>query len=255
MDAFLSEFVSLSSNPPALLQGFAAMFIAIIIVLSYHKLKSKNVYLVDFSCFLPPNNLRVPLSNFIEHSDICGITKEAIDFQSKVFERSGIGPEACMPDSVHMLPPSNSLKHAQEEIELVLFTIVQDLLNKHKINPKNIDILVSNCSLFCPTPSITSMIINKFGFRSNVKSVSLSGMGCSAGILSISLAKDLLKVHKNSLALVLSMEVVAPNGYRGNAKSKLIANVLFRMGGAAILLSNKKQVIYLSLYLDGFLSY
>ncbi|KAK3221021.1 hypothetical protein Dsin_014991 [Dipteronia sinensis] len=53
------------------------------------------------------------------------------------------------------------------------------------------------------------MIINKFG---NIKSISLSGMGCSAGILSISLAKDLLKVHKNSLALVHSMEAVSPNG-------------------------------------------
>lgn len=66
-------------------------------------------------------------------------------------------------------------------------------------------------------------------------------MGCSAGLLSISFAKDLLRVHKNSLALVLSMEAVASNSYSGNAKSKLIANALFRMGGAAILLSNRKQ--------------
>ncbi|KAJ1419968.1 Thiolase-like [Sesbania bispinosa] len=146
-----------------------------------------------------------------------------------------------MPESVHELPPSGSMKHAQAETELVLFTIVKDLLSKHNVHPKSIGILVSNCSLFCPTPSITSMIINKFGFRSNIKSVNLSGMGCSAGLLSISLAKDLLRVHKNSLALVLSMEAVAPNGYRGNAKSKLIANALFRMGGAAILLSNRKQ--------------
>ncbi|KAL9321484.1 hypothetical protein ACSQ67_013323 [Phaseolus vulgaris] len=133
------------------------------------------------------------------------------------------------------------MKLAQEEVELVLFRIVKDLLSKHKVNPKRIDILVSNCSLFCPTPSIASMIINKFGFRSNIKSVNLSGMGCSAGLLSINLAKDLLKVHNNSLALVLSMEAVAPNGYRGNDKSMLIANVLFRMGGAAILLSSRKQ--------------
>ncbi|PRQ19885.1 putative very-long-chain 3-oxoacyl-CoA synthase [Rosa chinensis] len=85
------------------------------------------------------------------------------------------------------------------------------------------------------------MIINKFGFRSNIKSVNLSGMGCSAGILSIYLAKDLLKVHKNSLALVLSMEAVTPNGYAGKKKSMLLPNILFRMGGAAILLSNRKQ--------------
>ncbi|XP_054777389.1 3-ketoacyl-CoA synthase 7-like [Prosopis cineraria] len=247
MDALLSEFSSLSSNLSALLQGsvsltltLPAMFV-LIIVLCCLRLWSRNVYLLDFVCFLPPNNLRIPPSNFIEHSEICDFSREAIDFESKVFERSGIGPEACMPDSVHEIPPTDSLKHAQEEIELVLFTIVQDLLTKHKVHPKNIDILVSNCSLFCPTPSLTSMIINKFGLRSNIKSVSLSGMGCSAGMLSISLAKDLLRVHKNSLALVLSMEVVAPNGYRGTAKSKLIPNVLFRMGGAAILLSNRKQ--------------
>lgn len=66
-------------------------------------------------------------------------------------------------------------------------------------------------------------------------------MGCSAGILSICLAKDLLKVHKNSLALVLSMEAVTPNGYAGKKKSMLLPNILFRMGGAAILLSNRKQ--------------
>ncbi|KAF1882371.1 hypothetical protein Lal_00039018 [Lupinus albus] len=204
-------------------------------------LRSSTIYLLDYVCYLPPDHLRITYSNFKEHFVISKSTQETIDFQMNVMERSGVGVESCMPESVHQLPPNTSLKHGKAEVELVLFTIVKDLLSKHNLHPKNIDILVSNCSLFCPTPSITSMIINKFGFRSNVKSVSLSGMGCSAGLLSISLAKDLLRVHKNSLALVLSMEAVAPNGYTGTDKSKLIANVLFRMGGAAILLSNRKQ--------------
>ncbi|XP_071933969.1 3-ketoacyl-CoA synthase 7-like [Coffea arabica] len=60
-------------------------------------------------------------------------------------------------------------------------------------------------------------------------------MGCSAGILSISLAKDLLKVHKNSTALVLSTESVSANVYEGKVKSML------RMGGAGILLSNRNS--------------
>ncbi|KAL0422294.1 UNVERIFIED_CONTAM: 3-ketoacyl-CoA synthase 7 [Sesamum latifolium] len=85
------------------------------------------------------------------------------------------------------------------------------------------------------------MIINKFGLRSNVKSVSLSGMGCSAGLVAVGLAKDLLRVHRNSLALVLSMEAVTPSGYCGQNKSMLLSNALFRMGGVAVLLSNKKQ--------------
>ncbi|GAV61143.1 FAE1_CUT1_RppA domain-containing protein/ACP_syn_III_C domain-containing protein [Cephalotus follicularis] len=215
---------------------------AITIAIIYYSSRSPCICLIDFACYMPPDSLRVPFSNFVEHVEVShNFNTESCDFQRKVLEKSGIGEETCMPDSVHELPPNLSLKSTQDEINQVLFTVVKDLFTKHNICPKSIDILVSNCSLSCPTPSITAMIINKFGFRSDIKSISLSGMGCSAGILSISLAKDLLRVHKNSLALVLSMEAVAPNGYKGSTKSMLIANTIFRMGGAAILLSNRKQ--------------
>ena len=38
------------------------------------------------------------------------------------------------------------------------------------------------------------MIVNKFKMRSNVVTYNLSGMGCSAGVIAISLARDLLQV-------------------------------------------------------------
>ncbi|XP_004485499.2 3-ketoacyl-CoA synthase 7 [Cicer arietinum] len=246
MKALLSNYLSsldlsiISKGSISVTQSIAVIaLILILLCISFRR--STSVYLIDYVCYVPPDNFRVPHSHFIEHFQLYNGDKEVTDFNTKVLEKSGIGVDACMPASVHELPPKTSMKNGQEEIELVLFTIVDDLLSKHNVHPKNIDILVSNCSLFCPTPCITSTIINKFGFRSNVKCFSLSGMGCSAGLLSVSLVKDLLKIHKNSLALVLSMEAVAPNGYTGNTKSKLIANALFRMGGAAILLSNKNQ--------------
>ncbi|KAL2477532.1 3-ketoacyl-CoA synthase 7 [Forsythia ovata] len=215
---------------------------ASLLLVYFFSCRSTRVYLVDFSCYRPPDDLRVSTSNFIEHVEICGIhERDAIDFQSKVAERTGIGCEAAFPLALHQIPPGKSLNSSREETENILFTVVKDLLSKHNINPKDIDIIISNCSIFCPTPSITSMIINKFGLRSNVKSVSLSGMGCSAGLVAISLAKDLLKVHRNSLALVLSMEAVTSNGYDGKVKSMLLANALFRMGGVAVFLSNKKR--------------
>lgn len=66
-------------------------------------------------------------------------------------------------------------------------------------------------------------------------------MGCSAGLISIDLAKDLLQVHPNTYALVISMENITLNWYFGNERSMLVSNCLFRMGGAAILLSNKRS--------------
>ena len=62
------------------------------------------------------------------------------------------------------------------------------------LSSAQIDILVVNCSLFNPTPSLSAMIINHFKMKSNIVSYNLGGMGCSAGVISISLAKELLQV-------------------------------------------------------------
>ncbi|KAJ7977926.1 3-ketoacyl-CoA synthase [Quillaja saponaria] len=215
---------------------------AIFAALLYLHRISKRVYLIDFMCYRAPHSLRVPTSSFIEH--VARLEKfdgEAAKFLTKVIERSGLGSETCLPNGSHLFPEGQTLNYTMEEVKMVLFSIVQNLLSKQKINPKSIDILITNCSLICPSPSLSSMIINKFGFRSNIKSYSLSGMGCSAGILSISLARDLLKVHKNSLVLILSTESVCSNIYKGKNKSMLLANCLFRMGGAAVLLSNRRK--------------
>ncbi|CAN1219789.1 3-ketoacyl-CoA synthase 7 [Linum perenne] len=66
-------------------------------------------------------------------------------------------------------------------------------------------------------------------------------MGCSAGLLSLSLAKDMLKVHKNLTVLIVSTEAISPSIYEGKIKSMLVSNCIFRMGGAVLLLSNNKS--------------
>ncbi|OMP01546.1 hypothetical protein COLO4_11790 [Corchorus olitorius] len=214
----------------------------IITVLLYTTRSVNCVYLMDFACYRPPDSLRAVIATFTEYLQTTDIfDRESIDFQVRVLERAGVGNESCVPPAAFEIPCNTSMREGRLEVEEVLFTAVKDLLTKHKINPKSIDILISNCSLFNPIPSITTMVMNKFGFRSDIKSFHLSGMGCSAGILSISLAKDLLKVHKNSLALVLSTEATGPSVYEGKNKSMLVTNTLFRMGGVAILLSNRKQ--------------
>ncbi|CAN0348745.1 unnamed protein product, partial [Laminaria digitata] len=44
-------------------------------------------------------------------------------------------------------------------------------------------------SLFSPTPSLCSMVSHKYNMRSDARTFNLSGMGCSAGIISLDLAK------------------------------------------------------------------
>ena len=84
--------------------------------------------------------------------------------------------------------------------------------------------------------------------RSDIKSYTLSGMGCSASALAIDMAQNLLKIHRNSHAIVLSTEILSNGFYSGNDRSKLLLNCLFRTGSAAILLSNTKEAKEYSKY-------
>ncbi|CAA3030803.1 3-ketoacyl-CoA synthase 5-like [Olea europaea var. sylvestris] len=216
---------------------FAVVFVSTI----YFMWKPRSVYLVDYACYKPPAVCRVPFSTFMEHSRlILSSEPKSVEFQMRILERSGLGEETCLPPAIHYIPPTPNMEAARKEAEIVIFSAMESLFEKTGLKPRDIDILIVNCSLFSPTPSLSAMVINKYKMRGNIKSFNLSGMGCSAGLISIDLARDLLQVHHNSNAIVVSTEIITPNYYKGKERSMLLPNCLFRMGGAAILLSNRK---------------
>jgi len=228
--------------------AFSTMLLVFIVTV-FVLIRAHNVYLVDFAVFRPPDANKVPHERFMRMSkEVGAFEQDSIDFQEKLLYRTGLGQETYFPDGILSSPPEINMKRAREEAEQVFTGCLDELFTKTKLKPRDIDILVVNCSLFNPTPSIAEMIINKYKMRSNVIVYNLSGMGCSAGVVSLDLAKDLLQVHKNCNALVFSTENITQNWYMGKNKAMLISNTLFRMGGAAILLSNKRWAAWNAKY-------
>lgn len=215
----------------------------------YFLTRPRPVYLVNFSCYKPEDSRQCTRQIFMERSKLTGsFTEGSLEFQRKILERSGLGETTYLPEAVLRVPPNPCMAEARKEAETVMFGAIDQLFEKTFLKPKDIGILIVNCSLFNPTPSLSAMIINHYKLRGNIISFNLGGMGCSAGLISIDLAKDLLQVHPNSYALVISMENITLNWYFGNDKSMLLSNCLFRMGGAAILLSNKRSERWRSKY-------
>lgn len=220
----------------AVCSSFAVIFITYLYFMSI----PRAVYLVDFACFKPPYDFRAPYAAFVEHARlVLPNHPKSVSFQTKMLARSGLGEETCLPPAIHYIPPNPTRELAREEAELVIFSAMDLILNQTGLKPRDIDILIVNCSIYSPTPSLSAMIINKYKLRRNIKSFNLSGMGCSAGLISVDLARDLLQVHPNSNAVIVSTEIITPNCYLGNERSMLLPNCLFRMGGAAVLLSNR----------------
>ncbi|KAK4422310.1 3-ketoacyl-CoA synthase 11 [Sesamum alatum] len=207
------------------------------------------VYLVNFSCYKPEDDRKCTRKIFMERSGLTGtFTSENLEFQRKILERSGLGESTYLPEAVLRVPPNPCMAEARKEAETVMFGAIDELLAKTALKPKDIGILIVNCSLFNPTPSLSAMVINHYKLRGNIISYNLGGMGCSAGLISIDLAKDLLQVHPGTYALVISMENITLNWYFGNERSMLVSNCLFRLGGVAILLSNKRSDRWRSKY-------
>lgn len=206
----------------------------------YFMSRPRGIYLVDFACYKPEPNCTCTRETFMDRSVNAGaFSEENLAFQKRVIERSGLGQKTYLPSAILSVPANPCMAEARKEAEQVMFGAIDQLLQKTGVKAKDIGILVVNCSLFNPTPSLSAMIVNHYKLRGNILSYNLGGMGCSAGLISVDLAKQLLQVHPNSYALVVSMENITLNWYFGNNRSMLVSNCLFRMGGAAVLLSNK----------------
>ncbi|OVA09870.1 FAE1/Type III polyketide synthase-like protein [Macleaya cordata] len=208
----------------------------------YSMASRRNIFLVDFACYKPIDDLRCSHEIFLDRSAKLGIfSEESLGFQKTILEKSGLGQSTYFPEAMWEQPPNPCMAKARTEIETVLFGAIDQVLKKTGIKTSDIGILIVNSSLFNPTPSLCSLIINHYKLKGNILSYNLGGMGCSAGLISVDLAKQLLRVHPNSYALVVSTENITLNWYWGNKRSMLVSNCLFRMGAGAVLLSNRSS--------------
>ncbi|KAL9687116.1 hypothetical protein QQ045_031512 [Rhodiola kirilowii] len=220
--------------------GLAGSAVVLFLLGLYWANRPSKIYLVDFACYKPNDDYKMSVQSFIEMTEENGsFEADTIQFQKRISTRSGLGDETYLPKGITARPPNLTMAEARSEAELVMFGSIDDLLTKTGIKPSEIGILIVNCSLFCPTPSLSAMIVNHYKLKPDILSYNLGGMGCSAGLISIDLAKNLLKANPNTFALVVSTENITLNWYFGNDKSMLLCNCIFRMGCGAVLLSNR----------------
>lgn len=206
--------------------------------------KKRSTYMLDFAVYKPPEECRCTYNVVMQGARRFKVFNEQSQaFMDKILLRSGLAPDGTfLPKGYVTDPHELTWERAKEEAEVIMFTVVEEALKKTGLKPTDIDVLVTNCSIYNPTPSLAAMIINKFKMRSDVDAYNLGGMGCSAGVIAIGLAQKLLNVReKGGYALVVSFENITVNFYAGQDRSCLISNMIFRMGGAGIVLSDKRS--------------
>ncbi|OMO58851.1 Very-long-chain 3-ketoacyl-CoA synthase [Corchorus capsularis] len=200
--------------------------------------------MLGFECYKAPDDRKLDTEACVKvvlRNQNLGL--EQYRFLLKTIVSSGLGEETYGPRNVldgREEFPSD--KDAHSEMDEIMFETLDKLFAKTGVSPSEIDILVVDVSLFSPSPSLTSRIINRYKMRDDIKSFSLSGMGCSASVVAVDLVQRLFKTYKNQFAIVVSTESIGTHWYCGKEKSMMLSNCLFRAGGASILLTNKQAL-------------
>lgn len=206
--------------------------------------RDKECYILDYQCFKPADDRKL-------NTDFCGgvirrnksLGLAEYKFLLKAIVNSGIGEETYGPRNVLSgKEDCPSLQDGISEMDEFFNDSIKKLLERAEVSPSEIDALVVNVSMITTAPSLASRIINRYKMRENIKVFNLTGMGCSASVVSINIVESIFKSYKNMYALVVTSESLSPNWYSGNDKSMILSNCLFRSGGCAILLTNKRAL-------------
>lgn len=206
--------------------------------------RHQHCYILDYECYKAPDDRKLTTKfsgEIIRRNKHLGLNE--YKFLLKAIVSSGIGEETYAPKMVFQgLESSPSLADALVEMDEFFTDSIDKLLKRTGVSPSEIDILVVNISMLATSPSLSSRIINLYKMREDVKVYNLTGMGCSASLISINIVHNIFKSVRNQRALVVTSESLSLGWYTGNDRSMILANCLFRTGGCAMILTNKPSL-------------
>lgn len=113
-------------------------------------------------------------------------------------------------------------------------------LDRAGLHPRDVDMIITvSCTGFM-IPSLDAHLINAMGFRSDVRRLPITELGCAAGAMALSRAADFVRACPDMTVLVVSVELATLTFQRGDlSQANLISCALFGDGAAAALVTGR----------------
>jgi len=145
----------------------------------------------------------------------------------------------------YTVEPRPLSKTNQEYIEHAVILgrrAAEECLRRAGLRPDEIDLIITvSCTGFM-IPSLDAHLINLMGFRSNVRRMPFTELGCAAGAMALGRAADYLKAHPGGNVLIIAVELPSLTFQRKDiSQANLISSILFGDGAAAVLVSGKAE--------------
>lgn len=114
-------------------------------------------------------------------------------------------------------------------------------LAKAGMVPADVDMIITvSCTGFM-IPSLDAHLINLMGFRSDVRRLPLTELGCAAGAMALARASEFVRAFPETTVLIVSVELATLTFQRGDlSQANLISCVLFGDGAAAAVVTGRE---------------
>jgi len=116
--------------------------------------------------------------------------------------------------------------------------VAEQCLARAGVRPDEVDALITVSCTGYMIPSMDAHLLNRMGFRPDLRRMPFTELGCVAGAMALSRAADYLKAYAGAKVLVISVELPSLTFQRKDiSPANLISSVLFGDGAAAALVN------------------
>src|SRR5690349_10325622 len=116
--------------------------------------------------------------------------------------------------------------------------VAEEALARAKRKPADVDMIITvSCTGFM-IPSVDAYLISEMGFRSDVRRLPITELGCAAGAVGLTRAWEYLRANPRGTALLIAVELPTLTFQRRDiSQANLISAALFGDGAAAAVIT------------------
>jgi alkylresorcinol/alkylpyrone synthase len=164
-----------------------------------------------------------------------------LDAMMAVVDNSGIRQRFCILPVDELVRPRSldtiSQQYQEHAIRLGC-TVATDCLERARMRAQDIDLIITVSCTGVMIPSLDAHLVNAMGFRSNVRRLPITELGCAAGGSAIARGRDFLLAFPRGRVLIVAVELASLTFQRGSlSQANLISSILFGDGAAAAVMT------------------
>lgn len=156
-----------------------------------------------------------------------------------LFERAEVSTRYCALDPCHLGEKrslSQTMALYRQHAEELAVTATQRCLSAAGVEPREIDLVIGCSCTGMLLPSLSVLIAQRLGLRSDVRRMPITEAGCAGGAYSLARAHDYVRAFPHARVLVITVELPSLTMQHDDSSSaNIVACALFGDGAAAAL--------------------